>query len=106
MFSTSCHNVARYSLPYSDELLQIFDDLSETNIQHGDFRWANIVSAPRSTSGFRGRRCPKHGVRHKWRVIDFELSNLTKGPQWRLQMGYERMTLNLLEDIARGDGIE
>ena len=88
---------------YSDELFQIFEDLSETNVQHGDIRWANIISAPRPTSGFRGRHCPKHGVRHKWRVIDFERSKVTKTPPWRLQMGYERMTRQLLVELARGE---
>lgn len=72
------------------------------NIQHGDFRWANIVSASRSSSGLRGHRCPKHGVRHKWRIIDFELSKVTVGPPWRLQLGYERMTRKLLHDLAMG----
>ena len=81
----------------------MFDDLSEAKISHGDFRWPNIVSAPRSSEGLRGIRCPRHGVRHKWRVIDFERSKVTKTPPWRLQMGYERMTRQLLVELARGE---
>ena len=85
------------------DLLQMFSDLANSHILHGDIRWANIVSAPRSSSGLHGLRCPKHGVRHKWRVIDFERSKVTKTPPWRLQMGYERMTRQLLVELARGE---
>ena len=81
----------------------MLDDLSEAGIQHGDFRWANIVNAPKSSSGFRGHRCPKHGVRHKWRFVDFERSKKTTSPAWRLMMGYERMTEQMLRHLARGD---
>ena len=81
----------------------MLDDLSEEGISHGDFRWANIVNAPKSSSGLRGRRCPKHGVRHKWRFVDFELSTKTTSPAWRLMMGYERMTEQMFRHLARGD---
>ena len=81
----------------------MLDDLSEAGISHGDFRWANIVNAPKSSSGLRGRRCPKHGVRHKWRFVDFELSKKTGSPAWRLMMEYEHTTDEMFRHLARRD---
>ena len=80
--------------------MQMVSDLSEAGIQHGDFRWANIVLAPKSSSSLRGRRCSKHGVRHKWRIVGFGLSNKTSSPAWHLLAGYELMTKQMLKHLV------
>ena len=85
------------SIFYRRDVLQVVNDLGEMSIQHGDFRWPNIVSAPEAPPGVPGRRCPKHGVRHKWRIIDFELSRKIGSPLWRIRSGYKLMAK------ARGD---
>ena len=85
-------------------MYQIVSDLSaETAVEHGDFQWPNIVSAPEAPPGVPGRRCPKHGVRHKWRIIDFELSRKIGSPLWRIRSGYKLMAKELLRGLARGD---
>ena len=55
----------------------MYSHLSVLQISHADVRWANIVSAPESTSGPPNRRCAHHGKYHPWRIVDFELSKKT-----------------------------
>ena len=83
----------------------MFSDLGDSRILHGDIRWANIVSAPKSPSGWQGHLCPKHGVRHQWRIIDFDLSGQTKRPVPNLLAGYQLVLDQLLIQLARGDPI-
>ena len=83
----------------------MFSDLGDSRILHGDIRWANIVSAPKSPPGWQGHLCPKHGVRHQWRIIDFDLSGQTKRPVPNLLAGYQLVLDQLLIQLARGDPI-
>ena len=83
----------------------MFSDLSGSHIFHGDVRWRNIVSAPKSPPGWQGHLCPKHGVRHQWRIIDFDLSGQTKRPVPNLLAGYQLVLDQLLIQLARGDPI-
>ena len=87
------------------DLLQMFSDLGDSRILHGDIRWANIVSAPKSPPGWQGHLCPKHGVRHQWRIIDFDLSGQTKRPVPNLLAGYQLVLDQLLIQLARVDPI-
>ena len=88
------------------DLLQMFSDLANSRILHGDIRWANIVSAPKSPSGWQGHLCPKHGVRHQWRIIDFDLSGQTQRPISLLLAGYELELDQMLIELARGERME
>ena len=88
------------------DLLQMFSDLANSHILHGDIRWANIVSAPKSPPGWQGHLCPKHGVRHQWRIIDFDLSGQTKRPISLLLAGYELELDQMLIELARGERME
>ena len=88
------------------DLLQMFSDLANSHILHGDIRWANIVSAPKSPPGWQGHLCPKHGVRHQWRIIDFDLSGQTKRPLPNILAGYRIVITQLLTELARGDLME
>ena len=91
------------SILYRRDVLQVVNDLGEMSIQHGDFRWPNIVSAPEAPPGMVGSRCPRHGVRHKWRIVDFELSRKAKVPSRMMKVGYQRMVKDLFQALARGD---
>ena len=86
----------------SRELYCMFSHLNALRISHGDVRWANIVSAPESPSGFRGHYCPHHGVDHPWRIIDFDLSTKsTKSPE-DCHYHYTSMIDLLLLQLSRG----
>ena len=60
------------------------------------------MSAPETSSSFKGRRCPKHGVRHKWRLIDFEMGMKTTTPRDLCEDRYSSMIETLLMQLAVG----
>lgn len=81
----------------------MFSRLSNLGIWHGDIRYANIVSAPKSLPGLRGHRCPEHGLhRHKWRIIDFELSRKPSWPAEHSDAQYQDAVRDLLRSAERG----
>ena len=80
----------------------MFSHLSALRISHGDVRWANIVSAPESPPGLRGRYCPHHGVDHPWRIIDFELSKKSPKSPDDCNYHYNSIIKLLLSDLSKG----
>ncbi|KII94534.1 hypothetical protein PLICRDRAFT_169279 [Plicaturopsis crispa FD-325 SS-3] len=57
----------------TNDLFGIYEDLAALKILHEDIRYANILSVGPSTAA---AVCPWHGIAHKYRVYDFEASQL------------------------------
>ena len=60
------------------------------------------MSVPETSSSFKGHRCPKHGVRHKWRLVDFELAVKTSTPREVCEERYGSMIKTLLMQLGVG----
>ena len=80
----------------------MYSHLSALQISHAAVRWANIVSAPESTSGPPNRRCAHHRKHHPWRIVDFELSKKTLSDAGECNYHYQCMVDTLLSQLANG----
>ena len=60
------------------------------------------MSAADPPPGTKARRCPKHGVRHKWRIIDFELSLRTPIPPRECNKHYHDILETFLMHLSLG----